>query len=61
MIVEMIDSVYRVFYFLIKGLFRGYERDIIVDGRKIIILLVIIRFDNIFVIVGLSILRIFLK
>lgn len=48
MIVEMIDSVYRVFYFLIKGLFRGYERDIIVDGRKIIILLVIIRFDNIY-------------
>lgn len=53
MIVEMIESVYRVFYyFLIKGLYRGYERDIIVDGRKIIILLVIIRFDNIFVIVG---------
>lgn len=52
MIVEMIDSVYRVFYFLIKGLFRGYKRDIIVDGRKIIILLVIIRFDDIFVIFG---------
>lgn len=35
-----------------KGSFRGHERDTIVDGRKIITLLVTIRFDNIFVIVG---------
>lgn len=47
----MTDSVYRVLYFPTKGSFRGHERDI-VDGRKIITLLVTIRFDNIFVIVG---------
>lgn len=48
----MTDSVYRVLYFPTKGSFRGHKRDTIVDGRKIITLLVTIRFDNIFVIVG---------
>lgn len=57
----MTDSVYRVLYFPTKGSFRGHKRDTIVDGRKIITLLVTIRFDNIFVIVGSSILRTFPK
>lgn len=49
----MTESVYRVlYYFPAKGSYRGHERDTIVDGRKIITLLVTIRFDNIFIIVG---------